>query len=251
MKKNAQVKTSTTSAETSLKTKAREEKVKTVKTNAEKSTASIKEIAKPVSSAASGKTTAKPRRKVVLPIPAAPPAPPSPPRRALTSSALRAFEHAVKVFNRRQFAEAKSMFENLLAKFPGEVEIIARTQMYLQVCSQKLTHSQNAPHNADELYDRGVYALNIGDFSQAKSFFEKALRLKPEEPYLLYSLAATHAQTGAMEQALDYLKRTFQIQPRYRTQALHDTDFSGLRENKRFLELLGLASPFDLLQSRR
>ncbi|HMZ23178.1 MAG TPA: hypothetical protein PLD20_34965, partial [Blastocatellia bacterium] len=141
MKKNAQVKTSTTSAETSLKTKAREEKVKTVKTNAEKSTASIKEIAKPVSSAASGKTTAKPRRKVVLPIPAAPPAPPSPPRRALTSSALRAFEHAVKVFNRRQFAEAKSMFENLLAKFPGEVEIIARTQMYLQVCSQKLTHS--------------------------------------------------------------------------------------------------------------
>lgn len=143
------------------------------------------------------------------------------------------------------------MFENLLAKFPGEVEIVARTQMYIQVCNQKLSQTQSAPHNADELYDRGVYALNIGDFSQAKTFFEKALRLKPEEPYLLYSLAATHAQTGAMDQALDYLKRTFQVQPRYRTQALHDADFSGLRENKRFLELLGLASPFDLLQSRR
>lgn len=164
---------------------------------------------------------------------------------------MRAFEHAVRVFNRRQFEEAKPLFETLLAKYSGEVEIIARAQMYLQVCAQKLDHAQSAPRNADELYDRGVYALNIGDFSQAKSFFEKALRLKPEEPYLLYSLAATHAQTGAMDQALDYLKRTFQIQPRYRTQALHDSDFSGLRENKRFLELLGLASPFDLLQSRR
>lgn len=251
VKKKAQVKTAAMSAENSLKPKAKEEKSKTVKTKAAATTASIKEIAKPVGIAASDKTTAKRRRKVVLPIPVTPPAPPSPPRRALTSSALRAFEHAVKVFNRRQFAEAKSMFENLLAKFPGEVEIVARTQMYLQVCSQKLNHAQTAPHNADELYDRGVYALNIGDFSQAKSFFEKALRLKPEEPYLLYSLAATHAQTGAMEQALDYLKRTFQIQPRYRTQALHDADFSGLRENKQFLELLGLASPFDLLQSRR
>jgi len=205
---------------------------------------------KPVEKVQPDKTLAKTRRKMVLPIQLTPP-PPAPPRRAITSSALRAFEHAVRVFNRRHFEEAKPMLENLLAKYPGEVEIIARTQMYLQVCNQKLSQTQSAPHNADELYDRGVYALNIGDFSQAKTFFEKALRLKPEEPYLLYSLAATHAQTGAMEQALDYLKRTFQIQPRYRTQALHDADFSGLRENKQFLELLGLASPFDLLQSRR
>ena len=171
------------------------------------------------------------------------------------TAALR--EDLPKAMIRRFAAERRALSitedpsGNLLVKYPGEVEIIARTQMYLQVCNQKLSHTQSAPHNADELYDRGVYALNIGDFSQAKTFFEKALRLKPEEPYLLYSLAATHAQTGAMDQALDYLKRVFQIQPRYRTQALHDADFSGLRENKQFLELLGLASPFDLLQSRR
>lgn len=80
---------------------------------------------------------------------------------------------------------------------------------------------------------------------------KKALRMKPDEPHLLYSLAATHAQTGSHDQALDYLKRTIQLQPRYRTQALNDTDFTELRENKQFLELVGLASPFDLLQSRR
>jgi hypothetical protein len=248
------------SSESSAKTKIKETKVRAKasakasgKTAGRTSTSPasvVKPEVKSVDKVQPGKALAKGRRKIVLPIQLAPP-PAAPPRRAITSGALRAFEHAVRVFNRRHFEEAKPMLENLLAKYPGEVEIIARTQMYLQVCNQKLSQTQSAPHNADELYDRGVYALNIGDFSQAKTFFEKALRLKPEEPYLLYSLAATHAQTGAMEQALDYLKRTFQIQPRYRTQALHDADFSGLRENKQFLELLGLASPFDLLQSRR
>lgn len=199
--------------------------------------------------AAPSKASTKTKRKLILPMPVAPP--PEPPRRSVTSAALKAFEHAVRVFNRRHFEEAKPLFESLLSKFPQEAEIIARSQMYIQVCSQKLAHVEIAPRNADELYDHGVYALNIGDFTQARSFFEKALRIKPDEAHVLYSLAATHAQTGAMDQAIDCLKRTLQVQPRYRFQALNDSDFSVLRENKQFLELIGLASPFDLLQSRR
>lgn len=185
--------------------------------------------------------------RVVIP----PPPAPEPVRRSVHTGALRNLEHAVRVFNRRQYAEAKPLFESLATKYPQEVEIIARAQTYIQICTQKLAHAANAPRNADELYDRGVFALNIGDFTQARSFFEKALRLKPDEPHLLYSLAATHAQTGAYEQALDYLRRTIQIQPRYRTQALNDSDFSELRENKQFLDLLGLTSPFERLEARR
>jgi tetratricopeptide (TPR) repeat protein len=198
-------------------------------------------VGKSSAQAQNGKIAAKQPAKVVMPIRVVPPPPPEPPRRSAPSGAMRAFEHAVRVFNRRQFEDAKAMFESLLEKFPREVEIAARTQMYLQVCNQKLAHSPSAPRNA----------LNLGDFSQAKNFFEKALRMKPDEPHLLYSLAATLAQTGSHDQALDYLKRTIQLQPRYKTQALNDSDFTELRENKQFLELLGLASPFDLLQSRR
>src|SRR4030095_13385904 len=166
--------------------------------------------------------------------------PPPEPRRQVSSTVVRAFEQAMKVFNRRQFAEAKPLFESLQSRFPQEVEIIARAQIYIQVCNQKLARQPSFPRNADELYDRGVVALNIGDFTHARSFFEKALRLRPDEPHLLYSLAATHAQSGAYDQALDYLNRLIQIQPRYRTQAMNDSDFSGLREDKRFLDLLGL-----------
>jgi tetratricopeptide (TPR) repeat protein len=141
----------------------------------------------------------------------------------------------------------------VLVKYSGDVEIVARAQMYIQVCKQKVEQESKAatPRNADELYDRGVFALNIGDFMQARVFFEKALGLHPDAPHLLYSLAATHAQTGSHEEALSYLKRSIQIQPRFRSQAYNDADFSGLRDNKQFLELVGLTSPFDLLESRR
>jgi len=201
------------------------------------------------------KLSAKATHKVVkTPIrPVAPPVtlPPEPVRRQVSSGVLRAFEHAVKVFNRRQFEEAKELFESIHHRFPQEVEINARAQTYIQICNQKITPTHASPRDADELYDRGVIALNIGDFMQARSLFEKALRLRPNEPHLLYSLAATHAQTGALDQALDYLHRSIQVQPRYRAQAMNDADFSELHEDKRFLEILGVSSPFDMLEARR
>lgn len=193
-------------------------------------------------------------RGAKLPLrPMAPPVapPPEPVRRQVSTGGVRAFEQALKVFNRRQFAEAKELFEALQHRFPHEVEINARAQTYIQICNQKMTRPNASPRDAEELYDRGVVALNHRDFSQARSLFEKALRLRPNEPHLLYSLAATHAQTGARDQALDYLHRSIQIQPRYRTQAMNDSDFSELHEDKRFLEILGVSSPFDLLEARR
>ncbi len=188
-------------------------------------------------------------RRILPPAPA--PIPKPEPRKTATAAALRAFEQALRVFNRRQFEEAKSHFEHLQQQFPLEVEITHRAQMYIQVCTQKLAQAP-APVvrnvSADELYDRGVYALNLGDVAQARSFFEKALRINPNEPHFLYSLAVTHAKSGAQEEALDYLRRSIQMQPRFRSQAFDDVDFSGLRENRQFQELLGLTSPFDLLR---
>lgn len=181
--------------------------------------------------------------------PPPPPPPPEPPKRKVSSAVLRGFEHAVKVFNRRQFAEAKELFEGVQERYPLEVEINARAQTYIQVCSQKLARPLSSPRSPDELYDRGVVALNIGDFTQARSLFEKALRMKPDEPHLLYSLAATYAQTGSLDEALDYLHRSIQMQPRYRSQVMNDSDFTQLHNDKRFLEILGVSSPFDLFDS--
>lgn len=204
------------------------------------------EVKKPV------KAETKVKNHHSAPLPVHPPILTIEPMHRLPSPiALKVFEQAVKVFNRKQYAEAKTMFENILARYPQEVEILARVHTYIQVCVQKLAQTQMLPRNAEELYDRGVFALNIGDFTMARTFFEKALRIKPDEPHLLYSMAATMLQTGSVDQALEYLKRSIQLQPRFRAQALNDSDFSELRENRQFLQLLGLASPFELLESRK
>jgi len=171
------------------------------------------------------------------------------PRRKPASGALKAFEQAVRVFNRRQFGEAKELFDAVQKRFPLEVEIVARSQTYMQVCSQRMQRPPSSPRSADELYDRGVFHLNTGDFTQARQLFEKALRLNPDAPHLLYSLAASHARIGTHEEALGYLDQLIQVHPRFRTQALNDSDFAELHENRRFLEILGVSSLLDLIDN--
>jgi tetratricopeptide (TPR) repeat protein len=187
-------------------------------------------------------------------IPSAHQLPGSGSRKNLVQQALSIFEQAVKAFNRRAFAEAKALFEELQEYYSSEVEIFARAQTYIHICNFKLSKVTNVsllPHSADELYDCGVVALNTGNFVQALVMFEKALSLRPDDSHTLYCLAATYAQSGALDQALKYLKLAVQKQPRFRHRAFTDNDFSKLQSNKRFLELLGAVSPFDLLETRR
>ncbi len=198
-----------------------------------------------------------PVKKVILtpppPVVKAKPAPKAAkviPRQIITNQALSVFEKALKLFNSRDYSQAKEKFLDLHLRFHSEVEIIARSQTYIQICEIRLASQNAVPRNADEYYDRGIVALNVGDFLQARSLFEKALKLRPDDSHTLYSLAATLAQSDA-EQSLTYLSQAVQKHPRLRQRALNDADFSTLKEDRRFLELLGASSPFDLLEARR
>ncbi len=220
-------------------------RVTTTKKSSTKAPSKSVKIAKSkVKIQASVPRSSRPTPKAVLPSPRIP-------RQQTATQALRAFERAVKTFNRRQFSEAKALFEELQQRYHQEVEIISRAQTYIQVCTVRLAGNRILPRNADEFYDRGVVALNVGNFAQARSFFEKSLKLRPDDSHTLYSLAATHAQTGSTDQALTYLQQAVQRQPRLRQRALQDTDFVILKDDRRFLELLGATSPFDLLGTRR
>lgn len=205
---------------------------------------------RPVPKAASARTTGK--SGLSAPVP---PQPPSvtvePLHRHPSAIALKSFEQAVKVFNRRQYAEARTLFENMMARYPQELEILARVQVYLQVCLQRLASATSTPETASALYDQGVFALNKGDLKAARSLFERALRLNPRDPHLFYSMAVTLLQSGQIDECLAYLEQCIRLQPRFRSQALNDSDFTELRENRQFLALLGVTSPFDRLESRK
>ncbi|HWP42814.1 MAG TPA: hypothetical protein VNO14_06245, partial [Blastocatellia bacterium] len=104
---------------------------------------------------------------------------PPPPKRTPTPSALaaiHAFEQALKIFNRHDFAAARSAFLNVLEKFGEQHEVMARARTYLAICEQRLARAPSMPRNTDALYDQGVVELNKGNIRKAVELFDRALK---------------------------------------------------------------------------
>lgn len=199
-----------------------------------------------VAKAVATKPTARPksrrallaRRNVLTPKPL--PAPPKKPPSPGTLAAVRAFEQALRVFNRQDFVTAKNAFVNLLDKFSEQADIVARVRTYLAICDQRLARTPSVPsRNSDALYDRGVFELNRGNADEAIESFEKALKVEPRADHVFYSLAAAYARLNNVTKALEALRHAIGIRPSNRSQARRDLDFASLRSNESFQQLTG------------
>lgn len=170
-----------------------------------------------------------------------------PTRKAPSSSAsiaLKSFDQAVKIFNRHDFASAKSAFESLLEKFGEQADIAALARKYLAICEQRLASVRSVPRNPDALYDQGIFEFNKGNVKDSIALFEKALKAAPQADHILYSLAAAHARMNDAGKALEALRRAVAYQPLHRSHARQDLDFTNLHENEAFRQLTGFG--FDL-----
>jgi hypothetical protein len=164
------------------------------------------------------------------------------PLRSTTLGALKAFEVAMKAFNRQNFTGAKEAFEQLIARYSAETEIVARVKTYLTICVQRLSPPKALPRNIDELYTQGVIELNRGHIDKAIDLFERALKIEPECDYILYSLAAAQARLGTVNEALANLRHSIELDKslRSRVKARRDPDFIQLYENREFMEIVGI-----------
>jgi len=169
-------------------------------------------------------------------------APAPPPKKApqqSTLNAVRAFEQALKAFNKHDFTTARSGFESILDKFGDQSDIAARARTYLRICEQRLARTPSPPRNPDALYDQGVFELNKNNFRTAIEMFEKALRAQPRADHVIYSLAAAHARLNDTSRALEALRRAIALRPVHRSHARRDLDFASLRNNQDFQQLTG------------
>ncbi|HYP26215.1 MAG TPA: tetratricopeptide repeat protein [Blastocatellia bacterium] len=221
-------------------------KAKKQAASAKKAVESSKKVIRKKTAAApsSGKAAKKPVSKQAATKPAArtAPAPPPAPRKSVqqsTVNAVRAFEQALKVFNRHDFSNAKAGFESILEKFGDQADIVARARTYLRICEQRLARTPSIPRNPDALYDQGVFELNKNNFRAAIEMFEKALRSQPRADHVIYSLAAAHARMNDTPRALDALRRAIALRPVHRSHARRDLDFASLRSNHDFQQLTG------------
>ncbi|HET9528844.1 MAG TPA: tetratricopeptide repeat protein [Blastocatellia bacterium] len=188
--------------------------------------------------AAARKAVSKARQVVVKPPPQRKIATPS------TLAAVHAFEHALKIFNRHDFAAARSAFEEVLDKFGEQHEVVARTRTYLAICEQRLARTPSVPRNTDALYDQGVFELNKGNIRKAVEFFDKALKAEPRADHVLYSLAAAYSRLNEQAKALDALRRAISLRTVHRSHARRDLDFAGLHTNEEFQHLTGFGFDF-------
>jgi len=155
-------------------------------------------------------------------------------------AAIRAFENALKLFNRQDFAAAKVSFEQLIANHSDQADIAAPVRTYLAICEQKVTRTSTKNRNPDALYNQGVFEFNRGNVEAAIDIFEKALKSEPRADHLLYSLAAAYAREGEGAKSVDALRKAIAVNPVHRSHARHDPDFTPLRNNQEFLRISGL-----------
>jgi len=155
-------------------------------------------------------------------------------------AAIRAFENALKLFNRQDFGAAKASFEQLIANHSDQTDIAAPVRTYLAICEQKVTRTSTKNRNPDALYNQGVFEFNRGNVEAAIDIFEKALKSEPRADHLLYSLAAAYAREGEELKSVEALRKAIAVNPAHRSHARHDPDFTPLRNNQEFLRISGL-----------
>lgn len=150
------------------------------------------------------------------------------------AAAIRAFELAHKAFSRAQFAEARTLFRAMIETHTGAAEVVARARTYLAIIETRLRTESALPRDADGLYDRGVIALNCGEYAAAQDLFARALKREPEAAHIHYSLAAARARLGAPGLALQSLEHALNVQPSLRIRAQNDQDLATLRHELDF-----------------
>ena len=208
------------------------------KVTAEKSTAkggkapAKKVTAKKVSAK---KVTAKKAEKVVKPVAAA--------QKKISSganlAAVQAFEQALRLFNKHDYAGARNAFERILEKFSEQTEVLPGVRKYLTISAQKVARTPSTPKNPDALYDQGVYELNRANVREAIQLLEKALKAQPKGAHILYSLAAAYARLSEGYRALEFLRQAIYLQSVHRSRARSDMDFASLHNSEEFQQMTG------------
>ena len=137
---------------------------------------------------------------------------------------LVAFEEAMQLFHRREFAAAKPLFEQ--ASQGPSLDIGQTAQLHARMCQQRLGASQPPPLvSAEDYYTYGLALTNQRKLADAEKALAKAATLEPRADHIHYALALARGLQGDYRGAADSLSRAIEIQPGNRAAARTDADF--------------------------
>jgi tetratricopeptide (TPR) repeat protein len=156
------------------------------------------------------------------------PAAPQAGARPAQDQQLSDFESALKLFSQSRYAEAREVFGSVVG---GPARNIAdKARAYVQVCERKTAAAQTDFENADDHFNYGVERLNARDIEKARHHLGRALAMKPDAEYIVYTMALCCGLSGDGSGACENLKRAIELEPKNRILARQDPEFAGLSQ---------------------
>ena len=145
------------------------------------------------------------------------------------------FEKAMQLFHQRDFRRALPLFEQA-AEGPV-MGMVHSARTHLRMCESRLANRDPSTRDSEQNYHFGIAQVNLRNFTAAVAALEASVKQR-ETDYAHYALAVALGNLGKLDQAVPHLRRAIQMQPRNRTAALTDPDFSELAKHQPIRDLL-------------
>lgn len=148
--------------------------------------------------------------------------------RGAQNQQLTDFEGALKLFSQGRYADARELFGSVVG---GPARNVAdKARAYVQVCERKTAAAQTDFESADDHFNYGVERLNARDIEKARHHLGRALALKPDAEYIVYTMALCCGFSGDGNGACENLKRAIELEPNNRILARQDPEFAILSQ---------------------
>lgn len=197
-----------------------------------KVTRKVKEVSSKIKKSNSLRTTASPKKALVVKPIAKPAAKPDP----RFTQAVQNYEAGLKAMQAHKFDKAKTALTKVL-EGPSK-ELADRARVHLNICTQQLGRIANNFRTPEEHYDYAVSLMNNGDYDGSRIHLDKLLKSHPKADYAVYGMAVLDGLTNHVEDCLRHLQHAIKLNPSNRFQARNDSDFAQMADDPRFTELL-------------
>ena len=151
--------------------------------------------------------------------------------------ALAEYNQAMKYFHNGDFEKAKESLSSIGKDYPKERELVDRTNLYLQICENRLNPPKDTLKTGADFFQNGIFLMNQGRYDEAIESLKKAHSKNPKDAKALYTMADASCLKGDLDLCLDFLKQAVGLDPFFAVLAQNEVDFESVREDSRFLEI--------------
>lgn len=148
----------------------------------------------------------------------------------------QAFEKAMALFNKRDFAKALPLFQQAGRGPVTEMAHVAKT--HARMCERRLAGAQPVLQSPEDHYNYAIGLLNQGRVDDAAHLLRKAIAAKDDADHYHYALALASGLKGEMESSAAHLRKAIELQPGNRVTARNDPEFGALAQHPLIREIL-------------